>query len=157
DVAKVEEDIKTLEKYYKNLGYLTARIGREMEFDPSQTYCTLRFVIDEGPRCQVDSVKFVGINKFRVEDIHGMMQLKAGQPFDGQHLVRDRTTVEQIYGSYGYVFADVKAEPRVSEDATHMDLVYVIEEGKRYRVADIRVQIEGEHPHTNIRTVLNRI
>ncbi len=157
DAAKVDEDTKVLEKYYKNLGFLTARVGRNLEFDESQTYCTLRFVIDEGPRCEINSVNFLGVNKFRTEDIQGMLQLKAGQPFDGTMLLRDKATVEQIYGSYGYVLADVKAEPRVSEDASRMDLVYVIDEGKRYRVGDIRVQIEGEKPHTNIRTVLNRI
>jgi outer membrane protein insertion porin family len=102
-------------------------------------------------------VDFIGINKFHVEDIEKMMQLKPGQYFDGTMLLRDKSTVEQIYGSYGYVFANVRAEPRVSEDASRMDLVYVIEEGKRYRVADIRPQIEGEKPHTNIRTVLNRV
>jgi outer membrane protein insertion porin family len=157
DMAKVEEDVKTLEKYYKNLGFLTARIGRDPVFDESQTYCTLRFIIDEGPRCQINNVSFKGVSKFREEDIQGMLQLKAGQPFDGTMLLRDKATVEQIYGSYGYVFADVRAEPQVSEDASRMDLVYVIEEGKRYRVGEIRVQIEGEKPHTNIRTVLNRV
>ncbi len=157
DVAKVDEDVKTLERYYKNLGFLTARIGRELTFDESQTYCTLRFVIDEGPRCEINNVRFIGVNKFREEDIHGMLQLKAGQSFDGGLLARDKATIEQIYGSYGYVFADVKPEPQVTEDASRMDLVYVIDEGKRYRVGDIKVQIDGEHPHTNIRTVLNRI
>jgi outer membrane protein insertion porin family len=157
DMAKVDEDVKILEKYYKNLGFLTARIGRQLDFDESQTYCTVRFVIDEGPRCEINSVNFVGVNKFRVEDLQGMLKLKTGEPFDGTTLLRDKATIEQIYGSYGYVFADVKAEPKVTEDASRMDLVFVIEEGKRYRVGEIRVQIEGEHPHTNIRTVLNRI
>jgi outer membrane protein insertion porin family len=156
-VAKVDEDVKTLERYYKNLGFLTARIGRELHFDESQTYCTLKFVIDEGPRCQINNVRFIGVNKFREEDIQGMLQLTAGQPFDGGLLARDKATIEQVYGSYGYVFADVKPEPQVTEDASRMDLVYVIGEGKRYRVGEIKVQIDGEHPHTNIRTVLNRI
>ncbi len=114
-------------------------------------------MIDEGPRCEINNVRFIGVNKFREEDIKGMLQLTAGQPFDGTMLLRDKATIEQIYGSYGYVFADVKPEPQVTEDASRMDLVYVIEEGKRYRVGDILVQIDGEKPHTNIRTVLNRI
>jgi len=157
DRAKLEEDERILERYYKNLGFLTARIRADLDFDETQTYCTLRFVVDEGPRCKIDNVRFIGVNKFRVEDLESMLELKPGQFFDGTMLARDKAIVEQIYGSYGYAFANVKTEPQVLEDASRMDLVYVIEEGKRYRVGDIRPQIEGEKPHTNLRTVLNRI
>src|SRR5690606_27184004 len=38
-----------------------------------------------------------------------------------------------------------------------VDLVYNLAEGKRYRVGRINVKIEGEHTHTRIQTVLNRV
>jgi outer membrane protein insertion porin family len=157
DKEKVDGDVKLLEKYYKNLGFLTVRVGRYLDFNEEQTRCTVRFIIDEGPRCQISSLNFIGVSKFNVEDLQKELKLKPGEPFDGIKLLTDKATVEQIYGSYGYVFAKIQPEPRVSEDASRMDLVYVVDEGKRYRVGKINVKIEGESPHTNIRTVYNRL
>jgi outer membrane protein insertion porin family len=51
----------------------------------------------------------------------------------------------------------VQAETRFLEEPGKVDLIYNVEEGKRYRVGKINVKVEGEHPHTRQQAVLNRI
>ena len=42
-------------------------------------------------------------------------------------------------------------------NAPEIDLVFDIDEGKRYRVGRINVNIEGDDPHTKLSVALNRI
>ena len=61
------------------------------------------------------------------------------------------------YGGVGYVFADIKPEPRFLEEPGQLDLVYSISEGDRYRVGKIFIRIKGEYSHTQENTVRNRL
>ena len=72
-------------------------------------------------------------------------------------MTADVTALQDKYGGVGYVFADIKADPRFLEEPGTLDLVYKIKEGDRYRVGKIDVAIKGEYPHTKITTVLNRL
>ena len=69
----------------------------------------------------------------------------------------DLNRLKEVYGSQGYVFADVKAEPVFLEEPGQIDLVYNIAEGKRWRIGKIFVHIDGDNPHTRIQTALNRL
>ncbi len=85
------------------------------------------------------------------------VQIKPGDFFDQPKMTADVVTIQDVYGSQGYIFANVQPEPRFFEEPGQLDLVYSIDEGKRYRVGRIDVKITGEHPHTRVRTVLNRM
>lgn len=157
DREKIDEDVDRLTAYYRSLGFFRARIGRELEYNADQSKLALTFVIDEGPRYQVRDVSFIGHTKFLTEDLQARTKLKPGEYFDQVKMNADLAALEETYGGYGYILAKIKAEPRFLEEPGKLDLVYSIEEGARYRVGRIDVQIKGENPHTNIRTVLNRI
>ncbi len=65
--------------------------------------------------------------------------------------------MQDLYGSNGYVFADVRPETVFLEEPGQVDLVYHIDEGERFRVGRIFVHIGGDNPHTRIQTALNRV
>ena len=69
----------------------------------------------------------------------------------------DVRVLKDAYGSNGYIRADVNAAPRFFEEPGQLDLVYKVDEGKQYRVGDIKIKIGGEYPHTRQNVVLNRI
>lgn len=156
-LKQIDEDVHRLTAYYRSLGFFRARIGREMEFDEDREWLTLTFVIDEGPRYSVRNVSFIGNTKFSTERLAQDLKLRSGQYFRQAEMLGDVAAIRDIYGSVGYVFADVKADPRFLEQPGQLDLVYNIEEGERYRVGRIDVQIKGEYAHTKINTVLNRM
>ena len=71
---------------------------------------------------------------------------------------RDVNTLRDVYGGQGYIFADVKAEPRFSfENPGELDLVYNVTEGEQFRVGRINVHIAGEFPHTRESVILDRL
>jgi outer membrane protein insertion porin family len=178
DREQIDTDVNKLTAYYRSFGYFDAKIGRLLEFDENNKWLTLRFVIHEGPRYQVESVAFIGNKLFSSESLASGVELKPDstqapplekayhkivplppgpRPFEQDKMNADVAWLKELYGSQGYVFADIKAEPIFLEEQGKLKLMYHIEEGKRWRVGNIFVHIAGDNPHTKIQTALNRL
>jgi outer membrane protein insertion porin family len=157
DLRQIDEDIQRLTAYYRNLGFFSARIGRDLEFTESGNWVTITFVIDEGPRYVVRSVGIVGNQVFDTDGLLGRLELSSGNYFNLGQMQADVNKLQDIYGGQGYIFADIRADPRFLEEPGQLDLVYSIEEGRPWRAGRINVNIEGEHPHTRQTVVLNRL
>jgi outer membrane protein insertion porin family len=159
---EIDEDINRLTAYYRGLGFFDCRIGRQLHYNDAQNWLHLTFVIDEGPRYQVRNVSFLGNTKFTTGKLAETVKLKnttAENPvyFNQAQMKADVVAIQDLYGGDGYVFCDIKPDPRYLEQKGWMDLVYKIKEGDRYRVGKVNVVIKGEYPHTRINTVLNRL
>lgn len=157
DRKKIDEDIERVTAYYRGLGYFRAKVSRELQFDDSQSWLTLRFVIDEGPRYAIRRASVIGNEKFTSESLMGQLQLQSGDYFNEAKMRRDENQLKDLYGAEGFVFANVTAEPRYLEEPGQVDLVYKIEEGEQFRVGKINVKIAGDNPHTRQSVVLNRL
>jgi outer membrane protein insertion porin family len=159
DREVVSNDVETLTAYYRSLGFFQAKIGREVEVvhEGDRDWVHLTFVINEGPRYNVRNVSFIGNTKFKTEFLERDIKLKGGEPFNQSKMDADLNLIRDIYGGRGFVFADIRADPRFLEEPGQLDLVYNVTEGQRYRVGKINIRIRGEHPHTRHSTVLNRL
>ncbi len=155
DRDQIDEDVDRVTAYYRDLGYFQAKVSRELLFNEKQNWLTLRFVIHEGPQYELRNVSFLGNQKFGEDALTTDLDLVAGKPFNKLQLDRDLAHLRDYYGSRGYVYADVQADPRFLEEPGKMDLVYQITEGQRFRVGQITVKIGGDNPHTRVQTVLN--
>ncbi|MGI9178099.1 MAG: POTRA domain-containing protein, partial [Pirellulales bacterium] len=159
DRTVVEQDVETLTAYYRSLGFFQAKVGREVEVvhEGNRDWTHLTFVINEGPRYTVRNVSFIGNSRFKTEFLERDIKLKGGEHFNQSKMDADLNLIRDIYGGRGFVFADIRADPRFLEEPGQLDLVYNVTEGQRYRVGKINVRIRGEHPHTRHSTVLNRL
>ncbi len=157
DREQIEADRDLLVAYYRSLGYFKARVGRYLDFSESGKWLTLTYVIDEGPRYQIRNVSLVGNDTFTTDSLTANLGLKPGDYFDSRKMNRDLMEMRDLYGSQGYIHADVKADPQFLEEPGKIDLVYDIREGEQYRVGRIIVNIEGDNPHTRRNVVINRL
>lgn len=160
DRQKIEEDIARLTEYYRGLGFFRARISRELQFNADNSWLTVRFIIDEGPRYKVRDIKFVGNKLFTEAELKENLKLKAGDYFDQSKLGKDRSALTDKYGVKGYVFSVVEPQPIFQSDPNELDqldLVYQVEEGRRCVVARVDVKVAGDNPHTRRNTILNRV
>lgn len=157
DREKIEADVQALTAYYRSLGYFQARVSRALEYDESGKWLTLKFIIDEGPRYQVRSVALEGVTKFDTQKLLEFLELKAGDYFNQAESNKDLTTLTDLYGSQGHVFADVQADLRFLEEPGQLDVVYRVKEGQVFKVGEINVHIAGEFPRTRQTVVLNRV
>jgi outer membrane protein insertion porin family len=157
DLERIDGDVLKLEEYYRSLGFFRARIGRELIFDEKQKWLTLNFVIDEGPRYVVRNVSFAGIDKLTEKELRQDLKLTENQFFDKGKLGRDLTDLKYKYGAKGYVFADIVDSKVFQLEPGELDIVYKIDEGKRFAVGPINIKILGDNPHTRRNTILNRL
>ena len=157
DRSKIDEDTERLTGYYRSLGYFRARIDRELSFDDSGSWATLRFIIDEGQRFRIRSVSILGNERFTSASLTEQLKISAGDYFNLMAMNRDVGTLRDLYGGSGYVYANIKADPRFLEEPGQLDLIYKIEEGAQYRVGQINVHIAGEFPHTRQSVILKRL
>jgi outer membrane protein insertion porin family len=157
DNELIEADVERVKSYYRSFGFFQAKVGRRLIPNEKGNWVTLQFVVDEGPRYQVEQVSFIG-NKIFATDSLGMgVELKGSKPFEQAKMNADVEWLKELYGSQGYVFADIQAELVYSEQPGKLDVMYKIDEGKRWRVGNINVHIDGDTPHTKISTALNRL
>ncbi len=157
DRKQIDEDVKKLTDYYHGFGYFYARVGRLLEFNEKQNWLTITFVIDEGPRYVVRNVALLGAKKIEDGKLREKLKLLSGQYFDRNQQNIDLMKLRDEYGGNGYVFAEIKADNRLLDEPGKLDIVYNVDEGSRYRVGRINIEIKGENPHTQITTVLNRL
>ncbi len=157
DYAQIEEDKQRLVSYYRGLGYFQATVSREPEYDESNQWLTLRFVIDEGPRYKIRNVSIVGNHKYDSQQLIEYLQLKQGDFFNLDKMQRDENSLRDLYGGVGYIFSDIKASPRFLEEPGELDLVYQVKEGEMFRVGKINIHVEGDSPHTRRSVILNRL
>jgi outer membrane protein insertion porin family len=157
DHKKIEEDEERLTAYYRSLGYFRAQVRRMLQFDDDRQWLTLTFVISEGERYKIRSVSVEGNEKIATSRLDKDLELTQGQFFDQGKMNKDVAKMLNEYGGEGYVFADVKADPRFLEEPGELDLVYKVDEGDRYRIGEINVLIDGESPHTRLNVIKNNI
>ncbi len=159
---EIEQDIIRLTTYYRSLGFFNAKIGREISESNDGRWLTIRFIINEGPRYRVRNVSFIGNRAYTPDQLETMLELKPGEEspnpeFNVTKMNLDVVSLKDLYGSQGFVYANVEAEPRFLEEPGLLDIVYKIEEGKQYVVGDIKVHFEGDYGITKRQVVLNRL
>jgi outer membrane protein insertion porin family len=157
DQDKITADKDKLTAYYRSLGFFRARVGCIPTFDEQNSWVSLTFVIDEGPRYVVRNVSVVGNQKFTSDELMQRLQLSAGNYFRLEQMQSDVNTLKDLYGGQGHIFADIEASPRFLEEPGELDLVYDIAEGEQFRVGKINVKIAGEFPHTKEKVILDRL
>ncbi len=157
DYETIQSDLVRLTDYYRQYGFFQAKVGRVIDWNDQETWATIRFVIHEGPRSRVRNVSVVGNELFATKDLRAGFKLPGGESFERAKVTGDVEWLKELYGSRGYVFTDIKPSVRYLEQPGEVDLVYTINEGKRFRVGRVFVHIGGDNPHTQIQTALNRL
>ncbi|HMP07149.1 MAG TPA: POTRA domain-containing protein, partial [Lacipirellulaceae bacterium] len=156
DRERIDADRDMLTAYYRAYGFFQARISPHYEFNEKGNWLSITWVIHEGPRYQVRDVRYIGNTKFVQEAMAATGKVKGGDAFEQAKMQEETRRLQDLYGSQGYVFADVEPQTVFLEEPGYVDLVYRIDEGQKWRVGRVFVHIKGDNPHTRIQTALNR-
>ena len=136
----LDADSALLRDFYHGRGYLDAQIGRRIDLAPNQKDAVVVFVVDEGPMYTVASVRIDGNEVFSPQQIIEALKLRAGDVFSSESLGRSRQAVVDLYGTLGYIEANVQIERLFFEDRPMVELLVSIEEGKPYWVGTVSVK-----------------
>lgn len=157
DLAKIDKDVDVLAAYYHNLGFLTATVGRRISYDETGKWIDVTFVVNEGPRFRVNEIQIIGNEFIKEDSLRNRLQLKPGDMYDGTLLRLDVGELTYGYGELGFIYAEVQPQTVMRDEDDVVDLVYKISEGDRWKVGEIRVNIDGEPDLMRETTMLNLI
>ena len=105
---KFEEDADKLLEYYRDKGYITARIGQpelkvlEDSEDNTSRHVQLRVPITEGKRYRVGNFTFEGNTVVKGEALRPLFKLQAGDIYSEKHVRKGLEKARELYGTGGY-------------------------------------------------------
>lgn len=141
DLDTVEGDAATIQRFYRDEGYLDARVSYRLEFDGTRENLTVIFVISEATRYRVESIRLEGNTVYSDDELRDNMTLRANDFFRRRFLERDVRNLRTQYHENGYIYADLPTpSPVFSVTEGLVSLTFEIAEGEQFRVGHVRVR-----------------
>ncbi len=142
DEERAEQDAITLQQFYRNDGFLDARVGYRLEFDEAErSDLRVVFVIEEGARYRVSGIEVDGNEVYSDQRVREVMELMPGNIIREDRLRRDVQNVRDLYGTAGYIDAQINATLAFAEEEAVATIRVGIVENQQSRVG--RVTIRG--------------
>src|SRR4029079_18669456 len=127
-LSAIESAVK---QHYRTQGFATAEITSAVN-EVGDAVVQPVISIKEGPRVTIGKVGVAGNQAVATERIMPMISMRAGDPYYGPAVARDRDAIVGFYLNEGYGAADVSlapATPVKSGDGATADVIFKIVEG----------------------------
>ncbi|MEX0885135.1 MAG: outer membrane protein assembly factor BamA [Phycisphaeraceae bacterium] len=140
---------------YQDRGFFLTEV--DLDQDALDEQRILLYQVREGPRVRVRSIQFQGNDLFSDGQLLAQTESRTYVPVfrDGalsrEQIELDAAAVRAFYEDRGYLDAQVGREVRLSPDQREAVVVFVIEEGERYIVDDVRIDGARQFPPEQIR------
>ncbi len=155
----LQADIAQLTRFYRDAGYLDARVDRDVLFSPDGKEAIVTFLIDEGPLYTFRSVRLVRADSpaargqapptdpesskglvFNAQQVVGLIDMKPGAVYGARRAAQAARALTEAYWKLGYADANIVPQELRAVDEPKVDLLLIVDEGKRYRTGEIIVQ-----------------
>src|SRR6185295_16691422 len=106
---KYEEDAEKVAAYYREQGYVRARVGNpevkvlEDEKDGKTRWIQLRIPVTEGPRYRLGAFNFEGNSVVKSENLRPMFKLREGAWYSEKDVRDGLKKAQEAYGHAGYM------------------------------------------------------
>jgi len=147
--SKVRADVARIIELYKRQGRFGATVEPKM-VKLDQNRVDIVFEITEGPKSKVRQINIIGNEHFGDGKLQGVMMTKEARPlhffrsgtsYDPDKMAYDQQKLRQFYLTQGYAdFRVVSAVAELTPDKKDFIITYVVEEGKRYKFGDVKVE-----------------
>ncbi len=154
DAETLAQDTRGLEDFYRDHGYLNARVTNVSRVRVDAKYVDAVITIDEGQTYIVDSMAIKGITVLDMQsDVMPYLKTAAGSTFEGTKLKDDIKVITDQLGVRGY--AEARVIPRL-EDAGNGQVRVVLDvtEGRAYKIGQIHIEGNDKTKDTVIRREL---
>jgi outer membrane protein insertion porin family len=149
--TKARADVARILELYRRQGRYAATIEPKM-VQLDQNRVDVVFEIHEGAKSRVRRINIIGNKAFKAGRLRGEMATKTaslvhlfsgGTSYDPDRLAYDQQKLRQFYLTAGYAdFHVVSAVAELTPDKRDFIITYVLDEGKRYKFGDVKVESE---------------
>jgi outer membrane protein insertion porin family len=147
--AKARADVARIIELYRRQGRFAAAVEPKI-VQLEQNRVDVVYEISEGPKSGIRQINILGNERFGDGELRGEMVTKrtgllsflgSGDVYDPDRLAFDQQKLRMFYLTNGYAdFRVVSAVAELTSDRRDFIITYVVEEGERYRFADVKVE-----------------
>ena len=134
---KLESDKYALETYYKDRGYLDAKVldvsQKVVESENGRNYLALTFFIEEGDKWLFNQLNISGNELFSNEELLNLIHHKKGDIINKSRFDMDFSKLSDLYYNDGYIYNDIQLTEE--RDETTKTITYnlnIIEKGRAH-------------------------
>ncbi len=148
--ARVRSDTQRVLALYQKSGYYNVRVAPKLIRLP-ENRINLVFEVTEGSETTVKTISFAGNEAFsdgQLRDVIGTAEhswwnyFQKNDTYDPDRLEYDKELLRRHYLRHGYAdFNIISADAQLSPDGDHFEINFSVEEGPRYKIADVAVNI----------------
>lgn len=141
DPDRAERDAASLQKHYRDRGFLDAEVSYVAEFvDVAREEMEIVFRINEGTRYTVGELIIEGNEVIPDVELLPRLSLQVGEFLIEMRLQSDLRQIEDAYGSRGYIDAVAGSRWVFSSEPGQVILTLAVREGEPYRVGLIKIR-----------------
>ena len=149
DDARLSAGQQKIRELYQKRGYGDVLVSYETGAAQKEGFTAVTFKLDEGARGIIHDIRFEGNTVLKDGKIRSKLKSKERKfwslwgkswKLDNEALQEDIKTVEGAFQNEGYVYAKVLEVRREPVGADKVDLVFVINQGEKYDVADVSME-----------------
>lgn len=140
DPETLAQDVRAIEDFYRDHGYLNARVVNVSRMRVDAKHVDVVLTIDEGQTYTVDSIAVSGVTVLDMQqDVLPFLKTSAGGSFAGNKLKDDIKLITDQYGSRGY--AEARVTPRLDDAGNGaVRVVLDVTEGRAYKVGQVHIE-----------------
>ena len=137
DNAIMEYDKELLAQFYRDNGYLNARVS-DVQREPDGDKVNLIIQVAEGKKFTINKVSVSGIKAISVSDVLPLLEMKNGRVYSSKGIQTDLSGLRRYYADNGY--SNVRVTPRIdSASETTVNIEYSVSEGVQSTVELINI------------------
>jgi outer membrane protein insertion porin family len=135
----MEQDQQNIINFLQNRGYADANVKISIIDASSPGKVIIKIVADKGQVYKLGKISFDGNTVFPDNTVDKYFLARPGNIYSPENLRNTAQNLSDLYGSDGYIDANVQFETVPRENENIYDVHYTITEGKQYRVGLIHV------------------
>lgn len=149
----IEQAVARIKELYKKRGHYLAEVTIDESRLKDTGILILRIV--EGPRVKVKEIEFIGNTELTARELGGEIRTRTAVPLftkgelDEDVLIDDVAALDKYYKDRGFVDVRIDRRVEISADSREAKVVFVVSEGRRYRLRAVVVEglgAEGPRP-----------
>ncbi len=138
--AKFNADLETLRSYYLTRGYLLFKIdSTQVALSPDKQKVDITIAVTEGLRYVVSGVDLKGNYLGKEDEFKSLIKVDVGQAYNSESVATTTKAFVDLFGKFGYAFAQVDAVPEADNENARVKLVFTAESGRRVGVRLINI------------------
>lgn len=146
--SRIQADVARVYQLYRRNGRFSAQIEPKI-IKLDQNRVNVVFEVDEGPVTKVESIRFVGNEKYDDDKLRSVISttetawysfISSSDRYDPDRLSYDQELLRSFYLSQGYVdFRILSAVAELSKDRDVFYVTLTVDEGNRYKVSELEI------------------